>query len=351
MVRSRTASYHYRTVPSLISAVFVSFFISWLFVFIQACGNKTGIENTQNNTETGIHKKIKKDSVSVTIDTDKKEITVAERLTLTVSAACSEDWEIDLPGIDEKFGQFVIVDYHTTRPELTDQKQKTIARSYLLEPFLAGDYTIPSITVEFRKDEETRDINTPEISITVKSLFPSSPPSLLSEGKPDLEIHDIKPPMELPSSFPMWLLIVCFITLMILIVLSFFVFKRRRLKANEEIKIDPGEIALRELESLASEKLEEKGEAKRLYHGVSNILRRYIERCFGIRAPEQTTEEFLAGLEKRSRFPDTYNRLLKTFLRYCDLVKFAEHQPQRDDIQNAFGSCREFINGTREKEQ
>ncbi|MBW1893827.1 MAG: DUF4381 family protein [Deltaproteobacteria bacterium] len=343
MVRSRTASYHYRTVPSLISAVFVSCFISWLLFFIQACGNKTGIENTQNNTVTGIHKKIEKGSVSVTIDTDKREITVAERLTLTVSAACSEDWEINLPGIDEKFGQFVIVDYHTTRPELSDQKQKTISRSYLLEPFLAGEYTIPPITIGFRKDGETVDITTPEININVASLLP--------ENKTDYKIHDIQPPLKLPFSLPIWVYAVCFAVIAILIVLSFFVFRRRRLQTIKEIKVDPGEIALRELEALVSEKLEEKGETKRLYHGVSNILRRYIERCFGIHAPEQTTEEFLAGLEKGSRFPDKYNRLLKTFLRYCDLVKFAEHQPQRDDIQNAFGSCREFIHGSREKEQ
>ena len=83
--------------------------------------------------------------------------------------------------------------------------------------------------------------------------------------------------------------------------------------------------------------------------GCPTILRRYIEQCFGIRAPEQTTEEFLAGLEKGSGFPDNYNRLLKDFLRHCDLVKFAEHQPRTSDIRNTFNSCREFIEGTRER--
>jgi len=342
LVRSSIASYHSRTISVSVSTVIV-ILASLALVFIQACEEKVGTENAKSITANGLHKKIEKDSVSVTIDTDKKEMTVSEHLSLTVSGFSNEDWEIVLPSIDEKFGQFVIVDYHTTRPQLTDQKRKKISRSYLLEPFLSGDYIIPPVTVKFKKEEEVLGVETPEIIIKVKSLLP--------KGKSDFKIHDIKPPMELPLSIPVGWLAALFGFLVIITLLSLYVLKRRKRKTLEEIQIDPGEIALEELETLASEKLEEKGATKRLYHEISNILRRYIERCFGIRAPEQTTEEFLTGLENSGGFPEKYNRLLKTFLRYCDLVKFAEHQPERDDIQNAFESCREFINGTRAKER
>ena len=95
-----------------------------------------------------------------------------------------------------------------------------------------------------------------------------------------------------------------------------------------------------------AENLVEKGEVKRFYQRISDILRRYIERRFGINAPEQTTEEFLAGIKTRHDFPETYHALIKSFLTRCDLVKFAEHQPTTENIQQIFDSCKDFIIGT-----
>ena len=69
----------------------------------------------------------------------------------------------------------------------------------------------------------------------------------------------------------------------------------------------------------------------------------YTDTCI---APEQTTEEFLAGLETERNFPGDYKTLLRTFLKHCDLVKFAEHHPETEDIQNTFNSCKAFIEGT-----
>ena len=90
----------------------------------------------------------------------------------------------------------------------------------------------------------------------------------------------------------------------------------------------------------------ESGEIKLFYQEISNILRRYIEKRFGINAPEQTTEEFLDGLKTPATFPVEYQDLLKRFLIHCDLVKFAAHQPVAEDIQNTVDSCRKFIDET-----
>ena len=49
-------------------------------------------------------------------------------------------------------------------------------------------------------------------------------------------------------------------------------------------------------------------------------------------------------------FPDNYKPLLNTFLKHCDLVKFAEYQPSKEDIQKTFDSCKAFIEGTQERE-
>lgn len=339
MVRGRIASCHYGTIPCLVIAVAV---IALLF-FLSSCDVETPPVRKPVDAADGIHETIEKDAVSVSLITDKQEMTVADRLTLTLSASCIEDWEVRFPGVDEKMGQFRIVDYQTSRPELSGPKRKSVKRSYVLEPFLAGDYIIPVLTIGFGKADETLDIETPEIKITVASLFPGK--------QPQDDIHDIRPPVTLPFSIPIWLYAVCFGAVAAVVALSFLFYRRASRKTDKATDRHPADIALSELDALAAEKLDEKGEVKRLYHGISNILRRYIERRFGIHAPEQTTEEFLADLERTSRFTENFNRLLKTFLRYCDLVKFAEHQPRKDDIRSAFESCREFVTGTREKDE
>jgi hypothetical protein len=268
-------------------------------------------------------------------------------LNLTISVTADEEYEVELPGFGDKLEQFGIVDYHTSQPRLTDEKRSEISRSYVLEPFLSGDYTIPPMKVSFwkkdEKDTSTHDIETEEITIHVASILP--------ENLEKRTLHDIRPPVVLPTSYRVWIWAGSLAGAVLCIGLAaFFLIKRRR-KTDEAVQhtIPAHELAFDELEALVAENLVEKGEVKRFYQRISDILRRYIENRFGINAPEQTTEEFLASIRTRHDFPKAYNPLMKNFLTHCDLVKFAEHQPTTQNIQQTFDSCKEFILGTQNK--
>ena len=80
-----------------------------------------------------------------------------------------------------------------------------------------------------------------------------------------------------------------------------------------------------------------------LFLHLSNTLRHYIENRFTLRAPELTTEEFLADLRDNDVLIQSHKDLLKEFLQHCDLVKFAEHLPAKGEIQQAFDACKRFI--------
>jgi hypothetical protein len=62
-----------------------------------------------------------------------------------------------------------------------------------------------------------------------------------------------------------------------------------------------------------------------------------------LRAPEETTEEFLADLRRSDALIPVHRNLLAAFLNACDLVKFAAHQPAMADIQTAFDHVKRFI--------
>ena len=69
---------------------------------------------------------------------------------------------------------------------------------------------------------------------------------------------------------------------------------------------------------------------------------------FEMRAPELTTEEFLASVGKSPDLSQDHQMLLREFLRQADLVKFAGARPSDEDIEKSIGSAQRFLEETRE---
>ncbi len=314
-----------------------------------ACKSKTTPLPSGKKADAGIQKTFERGPITCKIELDRSEITIADRFSLTISVTIDEAYEVELPPAGEKLAGFGIVDYHTTPPELVENKKKKIIRSYLLEPFLSGEYTIPAMTVRFwksgEKKKEAHTLKTEDIPIKVTSLLPAT--------LKDMKIHDIQPPVTLPRSMALWVWAGGIAGgLLLLGVFCFYLYQRRRnaIHINAELYLPPHEIAYAALERLVSKNLIEKGEIKLFYQEISDTLRRYIENRFNIHAPEQTTEEFLEGLKSDTRLSAKHQGLLKNFLTHCDLVKFAEHTPSTQDIQNTFDSCKLFIEETKQVE-
>ncbi len=315
---------------------------------LPACRQKTTSGKSGAKSDAGIHKVFREGPATCTIDTDRSKMTIADRLHLKITVVVAPDYEIKLPPAGEKLSQFGIVDYHTSAPELTGKGKTRIIRTYVLEPFLSGKYTIPSIMIRFWKSgadkKNAHVLRTKDISIQVASVLP--------ETLKKMKLHDIAPPVGLPRSMALW--IWASIGGGVLAAgagLFYFIWMRRKAAlVAATVYIPPHEQAYRELEQLVADNLIEKGEVKAFYQRISDILRRYIENRFGIRAPEQTTEEFLDGLKTDTTFPKTDHALLRDFLRHCDLVKFAAHEPSTEDIQKTFDSCKKFIAETKETE-
>ena len=105
----------------------------------------------------------------------------------------------------------------------------------------------------------------------------------------------------------------------------------------------PRERAMRELEHLLLRDLIEKDLFKDFYVELTMIVRRYIERAHKVRAPEQTTEEFLASASNHPAFGEEVLTRLRNFLEAADLVKFAAQHSDRSAPDNATLTAREYI--------
>jgi hypothetical protein len=107
------------------------------------------------------------------------------------------------------------------------------------------------------------------------------------------------------------------------------------------------EEALEALERLLSRKLIEQGHIKRFCFEISLIFRQYLQSRFGIPAVDLTTEEIIPRVEDDGIVEQDLRQIVREFLRETDIVKFAEYEPSRVEIEEIVRNTRTFILRTR----
>ena len=324
----------------ILSLPAISLIAPWLLMAAAwSCGPQMGESGAP--AAAPVSKTYESGTVAVTIEINAGSITVADQLEVAVEVIAGEQQRVVFPDVEDKLGEFRVTGTRVDDPKLLDGGRVARRQTYVLEPFLPGEYEIPELTISFSDEgagEDSRQsIKTDPIDIEVRSLLPDS------EEEPD--IKEASGPLEMPGVA--WVYWLAGAAVFIAAAAGYFLWRRRRAKARiEEIPSPPHEVAYRELDALLAENLIGRGLAKLFYVRLSNILRHYIENRFGLRAPESTTEEFLIALRGSAALERRHKDLLRRFLEHCDLVKFAELKPSGDEIEGAVTTCREFIKET-----
>ncbi|MCK4537251.1 MAG: hypothetical protein KAV42_00500, partial [Candidatus Krumholzibacteria bacterium] len=282
--------------------------------------------------------------VDFRVAVSRKEVTIADRLDLLVEARAREGYVAELPKFGDKLDQFGIVDYTSSPPSLEEGGVVVTSRVYELEPFLSGEYRILPMMVTFREEGDTVSTYSVE-SDTLKVMVLS----ILPEDMAELEMKDIAGPASIPASRRYLFITAGALALAAAAVLLYLRFRKQKTVTARVILAH--EKAFARLERLLSEGLVEEKRYAEFTERVSDILRHYIEDRFGLRAPERTTEEFIAEAGSGLDVADEQKRMLREFLIHCDLVKFAAYEPSEDDVKKTFDACRNFIDMTKKEEE
>ena len=99
--------------------------------------------------------------------------------------------------------------------------------------------------------------------------------------------------------------------------------------------MSPIERAWVELDRLLKKGLPGRGRYKDFYVELTMVVRRYIQRKYGISAPHMTTEEFLRAAKPTDE--------LRRFLESADMVKFAGVEATPDMADDATESARGYL--------
>lgn len=115
---------------------------------------------------------------------------------------------------------------------------------------------------------------------------------------------------------------------------------------HEKKRLPPYEEAMQRLATLKEEQLWQQGMEKEYYTSLTDILREYIDRRFGINAVEMTTTQIKETLvnNKETR---AVNEQLNEILEIADFVKFANQHPLADDNERSLQRAINFVEHTR----
>ncbi|MBN1393234.1 MAG: hypothetical protein JW947_10590 [Sedimentisphaerales bacterium] len=314
-----------------------------LFAFIGCEKNA----DSKKEAKFAIDKDYQQGPVTVHERVDKAKITIADTFLLEFEAAVGPGYEVRMPKVDKVLENFGIVDWENLGSKLDENNNVVSRYRYKLEPFLSGKFQIPAFTFEFydmnSPGDKKYEITTEPIDIEVTSL--------LGEQRADLKIADIECVVEMPAKPSYWWAwVLC--AAGVIAAAGFLVHLRHKhIKELVRIFKPAHEIAYECLRALVKQDLIKAGKIKEFYERLSDILRHYIEHRFNLRAPERTTEEFLAELPAANVLSQSEQERLGEFLRHCDLVKFAKYNPTAEQIQKTFDLVKNFIEITKSDEK
>ncbi len=163
-----------------------------------------------------------------------------------------------------------------------------------------------------------------------------------------LELRDIRGPVGIPGEW-LWLWILLGIIAALSLGAWIWILCRRR-KARAR-SLDPQkpawETALEAMAAIEREGLASQGLVKEYYSRLSGVVRWYIEERFNVRAPEMTTEEFMAVAQSSGKLPAAQQGFLQDFLNASDMVKFAKFVPSVEQMLSAMRLARIFVEESR----
>ena len=259
--------------------------------------------------------------------------------TLLVRVACPKGSTVQWP---ELAGEIADVDVLADAPTVSEQPDGgTVGeRVYRIDAIKPGLYRLPDVQVSVTLGDETTQTALPPMVLKARELteeekasasgfVESAPLSALDSPTPRRWIWAAAGGLAAVAAGLAWW------------------WHSTRLKPQPVAPPKPAwDVALARLHELRTRNLPIQGQTERYYVDLSAIVRYYIEDRFGLRAPEQTTQEFLDVAAQSGRLTEGHQTFLAQFLRHCDRVKFARHEPGVVEMEQRLSEVEVFVRET-----
>ncbi|MBI4000051.1 MAG: hypothetical protein HY351_05490, partial [Candidatus Omnitrophica bacterium] len=203
-----------------------------------------------------------------------------------------------------------------------------------------GEYVIRPFVIQYRTGQgEIKKLKTNSLYLTIQSIDKNK--------TPDSDIRGVKGVRKLKNPIWPWLIVL----ILIAAGSGAWVFYLRKQQLQTQLRLEEmlssHDEAYQALNKLRNSDLIRRGFVKVYFFQMSEILRRYFERRYHIRALESTTYELMKELKEKLS-PDPF-KLVEDVLSFCDLVKFAKYNPEPAEILRQNNQSKMIIDATKEE--
>ena len=290
---------------------------------------------------------------------DEKELLMGQTATITIEVPVpSDSASVEFPLMREARLQkkkYVAL-LNDTIEVLTDYKQSLTNRgernyvnySLTVQAFDSGTYKIPPF--EFLVNGQPVKSDTLSLTVLPVKVTKDDPIDDFSElAQPFEDIPNPKELEEEAASTIIWWLIAA--AALFLVIIAVIIIRWRKTGALFSIvkPQPPYAVALRKLRKLQEQNLPQKGKTKEYYTRLTDILRTYLRRQFGIKTLEKSTSEILRAVEENEKV-SAYSGALKSIFETADFVKFAKVNPSVVENGRCLTEAERFVEASRPQE-
>jgi hypothetical protein len=271
--------------------------------------------------------------VSVTFTLEPPVVHLDRDTLLSIRITAPTNLSVTLPTVDSRLTGFVVAGSYDSPPEIRNESMRQ-ERHVRLTPHLSPEYRIGPVAIIIKSRPSERWFPTRPIVLDAAPIVKGPPGKDISGPRSPVPI---RPGLKTIAGYLLGVLVIG------ALVYGIWWAARHVQRAVKLRRMSPRERALYELAELLARDLVGREQIKDFYFELTMIVRAYIERAHAIRAPEQTTEEFLLAVSRDSRFSPAVVGQLRTFLQAADMVKYAAYRPDQPTVNQALSTARNYI--------
>ncbi len=284
----------------------------------------------------------------VSVKTDTNAILIGEQVKLDLVYELPINKKPLFPNFNDTISRQIEILTRTNIDTIYNEeaKSQTLSQQLIITAFDTGYFVIPSFPFGVMLSGDT------SFDIIL------SEPLLLNVFTVEVDTtKDIKPivrPLAQPYTLDEFLPYIMLAFALAIVIFSIFYFIRRRkknkplFKKKEKPALPAHEQAILDLENLKHQKLWQNGRIKEYQSSLTDIMRHYIERRFGISAVEMVSFEIMQALKKTSVNVDILGKITATF-DLADMVKFAKSGASPLENDTSYNNCIDFVNETKQE--
>ncbi len=262
------------------------------------------------------------DDIRVKAEIDNAFFTIGDPVTYTVTVEHAPDIQVlsSIPAPDSDILEIKKIEDINKK----SGKTRLTGKKFILTTYRLGEFILDPITIEYRKDgQPVKSLQTNKLYLSVRSV---------AEGETKEDIRDVKTVVPFKIRMGKFLGTVLVLVLLAAVYLLIRFLRAKKVAITPEAPpLTPEEEALLHLGELYESDLLKRDLIKLYYLRLSEILRVYFERRYGILAVESTTFEILCALKPRHLDTALYQKI-QYVLEAADLAKFAKWIPTAPEV-------------------